>query len=263
MNNTLLAGGAKPKLASMDLSLCEPLVSSIRYLPETGSTNADLAVQGGEDLTVLVAGSQTAGRGRSGREWSSPEGASLAVSILVRPKFANLTWLPLLAGLAMTRAVRALGADAQLKWPNDVLVGDNKISGILTELVSPGVVVIGAGLNLRQSQSELPIAKATSLALEGLTVELPEALHKYLSEFVPLYKEFVSQGGDPEASLRAQVREQCATLGLEVRAIMPGDNEVVGKAIDIDHDGRLLINVAGENTLYAVGAGDIVHLRHN
>ena len=247
----------------MDLSLCEPLVSSIRYLPETGSTNADLAVQGGEDLTVLVAGSQTAGRGRSGREWSSPEGASLAVSILVRPKFANLTWLPLLAGLAMTRAVRALGADAQLKWPNDVLVGDNKISGILTELVSPGVVVIGAGLNLRQSQGELPIAKATSLALEGLTVKLPEALNAYLSEFVPLYKEFVSQGGDPEASLRAQVREKCATLGLEVRAIMPGDNEVVGKAIDIDPDGRLLINVSGENTLYAVGAGDIVHLRHN
>jgi BirA family biotin operon repressor/biotin-[acetyl-CoA-carboxylase] ligase len=263
MNNTLLAGGVKPKLASMDLSLCEPLVSSIRYLPETGSTNADLALQGGEDLTVLVAGSQTAGRGRSGREWSSPEGASLAVSILVRPKFANLTWLPLLAGLAMTRAVRALGADAQLKWPNDVLAGHKKISGILTELVSPGVVVIGAGLNLKQSQGELPIANATSLALEGLTVELPEALHAYLSEFVPLYEDFVSQGGDPEASLRAQVREKCATLGLEVRAIMPGDNEVVGKAIDIDHDGRLLINVAGENTIYAVGAGDIVHLRHN
>jgi BirA family transcriptional regulator, biotin operon repressor / biotin---[acetyl-CoA-carboxylase] ligase len=263
MNNTLLAGGVKPKLASMDLSQSETLVSALTYVDATGSTNADLALKGGEDLTVLVAGSQTAGRGRSGREWSSPVGSSLAVSILVRPQFEGLTWLPLLAGLAMTRAVRRLGADAQLKWPNDVLVGERKISGILTELVAPGVVVIGAGLNLKQAQDELPIPNATSLALEGLSVELPEALQAYLAEFVPLYRALAAANGNPEDSLRTAVREQCSTIGQQVRATMPGDNEVVGKAIDIDADGRLLINVAGENTLYAVGAGDIVHLRHN
>jgi BirA family biotin operon repressor/biotin-[acetyl-CoA-carboxylase] ligase len=263
MNNTLLAGGVKPKLASMDLSQCEALVAAISYVDETGSTNADLALAGGEDLTVMVAGSQTAGRGRSGRQWSSPVGSSLAVSVLVRPQFEGLTWLPLLAGLAMTRAVKRLGVEGQLKWPNDVLVGERKISGILTELVAPGVVVIGAGLNLRQTQDELPIPNATSLALEGLSVELPEALHAYLAEFVPLYKSLVEAAGNAEVSLRTAVREQCSTLGQEVRAILPGDNEVVGKAIDIDASGRLLINVAGENTLYAVGAGDIVHLRHN
>jgi BirA family biotin operon repressor/biotin-[acetyl-CoA-carboxylase] ligase len=251
MNNTLLAGGVKPKLASMDLSLCETLVE------ETGSTNADLALTGGEDLTVLVAGSQTAGRGRAGREWSSPVGSSLAVSILLRPKFDGITWLPLLAGLAMTRAVRSLGAPAGLKWPNDVLVSERKISGVLSELRPDGSVIIGAGLNLRQSQAELPIPNATSLAIEGLTVELPAGLHAYLAEFVPLYSNF------DEASLRDAVREACVTLGQEVRAVMPGDNEVFGKAIDIDASGRLLINVPGENTLYAVGAGDIVHLRHN
>jgi BirA family biotin operon repressor/biotin-[acetyl-CoA-carboxylase] ligase len=157
----------------------------------------------------------------------------------------------------MTRAVRALGATAALKWPNDVLVNERKISGVLSELVDGSTVIIGAGLNIKQSQAELPIANATSLALEGLAVELPEALHAYLAEFVPLYKNF------DEHSLRDEVREACVTLGQEVRAIMPGDNEVVGKAIDIDASGRLLINVPGENTLYAVGAGDIVHLRHN
>jgi len=247
----------------MDLSSAESLVSSLKYVPETGSTNADLAISGGEDLTVLVAGSQTAGRGRAGREWSSPEGSSLAVSILLRPKFENLTWLPLLAGLAMTRAVRSLGVAATLKWPNDVLVNERKLSGVLSELVDGSAVIVGAGLNLTQTQDELPIANATSLALEGVGATLPEALTAYLAEFVSLYKEFSAAGGDAEVSLRDRVREVCGTIGQEVRAIMPGDNEVVGKAIDIDATGRLLINVAGENTLYAVGAGDIVHLRHN
>lgn len=247
----------------MDLSSSESLVASLKYVAETGSTNADLAISGGEDLTVLVAGSQTAGRGRAGREWSSPEGASLAVSILLRPKFDNLTWLPLLAGLAMTRAVRRLGVNASLKWPNDVLVNERKISGVLSELVDGSTVIVGAGLNLAQAQAELPIANATSLALEGASAGLPEALNAYLAEFVSLYKEFTATGGDAEVSLRAQVREACGTIGQEVRAIMPGDTEVFGKAIDIDSTGRLLINVAGENTLYAVGAGDIVHLRHN
>ncbi len=241
----------------MDLSRSESLVSSLNYVAETGSTNADLAAAGGDDLTVLVAGSQTAGRGRAGREWSSPIGSSLAVSILLRPKFESLTWLPLMAGLAMTRAVRSLGVEADLKWPNDVLVNERKISGVLSELIDASTVIIGAGLNLKQSQEELPIANATSLALEGVSVDLPQALHAYLSEFVPLYKNF------DEHSLRDSVREVCGTLGQEVRAIMPGDSEVAGKAIDIDATGRLLINVAGENTLYAVGAGDIVHLRHN
>lgn len=239
----------------MDLSRSELLVGSLTYVAATGSTNADLAASQGEDLTVLVAGSQTAGKGRAGREWSSPEGTSLAVSILLRPKFAELTWLPLMAGLAMTRAVRSLGVAATLKWPNDVLVHEKKISGVLSELVAPGVVVIGAGLNLKQSQDELPIPNATSMALEGVAVDLPDALHAYLSEFVPLYKNFDA------ASIREQVREACGTLGLEVRAIMPGENELTGKAIDIDATGQLLIN--SENTLYAVGAGDIVHLRHN
>jgi BirA family biotin operon repressor/biotin-[acetyl-CoA-carboxylase] ligase len=250
----------------MDLSSSQALVASLTYVEVTGSTNVDLAAKGGEDLTVLVAGSQTAGKGRAGREWSSPVGASLSVSILLKPKLAtvdSLAWLPLLAGAAMTRAVRRLGAAATLKWPNDVLVNERKLCGVLSELVDGQTVIVGAGLNLEQQQDELPIPNATSLALEGLTVSLPEALHAYLAEFVPLYKSFVAAGGDPEAGLRSLAIELCSTIGQDVRAIMPGDSEVVGQAIDIDSAGRLLIAVPGENTLYAVGAGDIVHLRHN
>ena len=250
----------------MDLSAAAAMVCSLTFLEQTGSTNADLAKSGGDDLTVLVAGSQTAGRGRAGREWSSPVGQSLAVSVLLKPGFANpdsYAWLPLLAGVAMARAVRSLGVSASVKWPNDVLVGGKKISGVLSELVDSQSVVVGAGLNLTQTQDELPIPKATSLRLEGAQVPLAIALERYLAEFVPLYKEFVSSGGNAEFHLRDAVKAICSTIGQEVQAMLPGEQEVVGTAIDIDATGRLLLAVEGENTLYAVGAGDIVHLRHN
>jgi len=241
----------------MDLSQSAALVASLTYVESTGSTNVDLAASGGDDLTVLVAGTQTAGKGRAGRQWESPVGQSLSVSILLKPKFSEVGWLPLLSGLAMTRALRKLGVPAGIKWPNDVLVNEKKICGVLSELVAPGVVVVGAGLNLAQTQEELPIPNATSMALEGVSVDVPRALNAYLTEFVNLYCNF------DETSLRDQVREACVTLGQEVRAIMPGNTEVIGRAIDIDATGRLLINVPNENTLYTVGAGDIVHLRHN
>lgn len=251
----------------MDLHASAELVTSLEYVEQTGSTNTDLVASGKPDLSVLVAGSQTAGRGRTGREWSSPANASLSVSILLRPRLSNpdrLAWLPLLTGLAMTRAVRKLGIQAEIKWPNDVLVNDKKICGVLSELLpDAGGVVVGAGLNLSQSSDELPIEAATSLRLEGKEVALPEALAAYLGEFVPLYKQFVLADGDADAGLRSAVLESCTTIGRRVRAIMPGDTEVEGLAIDIDSSGRLLLSVEGEHALYAVAAGDIVHLRHN
>jgi BirA family biotin operon repressor/biotin-[acetyl-CoA-carboxylase] ligase len=251
----------------MDLAASSHLVTSLTYVEETGSTNTDLVQQGGEDLTVLVAGSQTAGRGRSNREWSSPSGSSLSVSILLRPRFSNvdrLAWLPLLTGLAMARAVRSFGVEAEVKWPNDVLVNDKKICGVLSELLPDASgVVVGAGLNLTQSAAELPIDAATSLALEGVATALPDALHAYLAEFVPLYRQFVAADGDPAAGLRVAVKEACTTIGRRVRAMMPGDTQIEGTAIDIDAAGRLLISVDGSHELFAVAAGDIVHLRHN
>lgn len=251
----------------MDLEASLPLVTSLEYVAVTGSTNSDLVASGLPDLSVLVAGSQTDGRGRSGREWSSPANSSLSVSILLRPGISNinrLAWLPLLTGLAMTRAVRSLGVAAVVKWPNDVLVNDKKICGVLSELLPDASgVVVGAGLNLAQTQAELPIEAATSMLLEGAGVPLDKALHAYLNEFVPLYKQFVAANGDPNAGLRDAVKESCTTIGRRVRAIMPGDSEIEGLAIDIDESGRLLLSVEGDHTLYAVAAGDIVHLRHN
>lgn len=265
----------------MDFPLSSQLVNRLDYVASTGSTNTDLIARAGEseDLSVLVAGYQSAGRGRStGRQWVAPEGSSLAISVLLRPSASTLSptsfgWLPLLAGLAMARAVGQFIAatEVTVKWPNDVLVNEHKISGILSELLPDlSGVVVGAGINIRQNQDELPIETATSLSIElaklGETAELSndKILATYLGELRALYSRFVLSGGDAVASgLREEIAERCGSIGRRVRAIMPGDQEVTGNGVGIDETGRILIQPDGARELFAVSAGDIVHLRHN
>ena len=260
----------------MNLENAAALVARIDYVESTGSTNTDLAeaavlsVADYPDLSVLCAGTQTQGRGRSGRVWQSTAGESLSLSILVRPKNVSLEhygWLPILAGLAMARFVASIlpSAEVGFKWPNDVLVDSKKISGVLSELVGDGTgVVIGVGLNLAQSAEELPIEAATSLRLEGATVSFEAAVTGFLTEFRSLYDSFVNHRGDADASeLRRSATAMCLSIGRRVRVMLPGDQTLEGKAIELDASGRLLIAVDGEHQLYAVAAGDIVHLRHN
>ena len=267
----------------MDFPLSSQLVNRLDYVASTGSTNTDLIAVAAErgDLSVLVAGHQSAGRGRStGRQWASPEGSSLAISVLLRPTSGlrasalrpnSFGWLPLLAGLAMARAVGQFipASEVAVKWPNDVLVNEHKISGILSELLPDlSGVVIGAGINIRQNQDELPIETATSLALElarlGETSEPSndKVLAAYLGELRTLYSRFVDAGGDA-VTLREEVAERCGSIGRRVRAIMPGDHEVTGNGVGLDETGRILIQPDGARELFAVSAGDIVHLRHN
>ena len=262
----------------MDFPQSSQLVNRLDYVSSTGSTNTDLIAVSAEreDLSVLVAGHQSAGRGRStGRQWVAPEGSSLAISVLLRPSVQSLSptsfgWLPLLAGLAMARAVGQFipAAEVSVKWPNDVLVAERKISGILSELLPDlSGVVIGAGINIRQSQDELPIENATSLAIElgepdGLSND--KILAAYLGELRALYSRFGASGGDAIASgLRDEVAERCGSIGRRVRALMPGDQEITGNGVGLDETGRILIQPDGARELFAVSAGDIVHLRHN
>ena len=134
------------------------LWTSVRVVASTGSTNADLLARGGPEGQVLVAEEQTAGRGRSGRTWVSQPGASLTFSVLLRPASVPPSargWLPLLTGVAVAAGVRsAAGVAARLKWPNDILVGDRKLAGILAEQSADGdAVVIGVGLNVATSEA--------------------------------------------------------------------------------------------------------------
>jgi BirA family biotin operon repressor/biotin-[acetyl-CoA-carboxylase] ligase len=221
---------------------------------------------------VLAAEEQRAGRGRMGRAWVSPPRAALTFSVLLRPlpvPPALLGWLPLLTGVAVVSAVRAVTAvDARLKWPNDVLVRDAKLGGILAE-ASGGAVVVGIGLNVSTEPDELPPAgpgptsplAATSLQAEGwadpdrdllLTALLGELEHWYLA--------WRHAGGDPQrCGLAEEYTRRCATLGRQVRVELPGGHLVRGLAAGIDPVGRLLVRVPdGE---LPVAAGDVVHVR--
>ncbi len=242
---------------------------AIEVTPLTGSTNADLLAQaaaGAPQGSVLVAEAQTAGRGRMGRTWASPPGAALMFSALLRPDAVpprRRGWIPLLAGVAVASAVTAAtGLDAQLKWPNDVLVGGRKLAGILAEQ-SAGAVVVGAGINVSTRRAELPVEAATSLTLEGATrTTRPQLLCGVLGEFERLYLAWAggASPGDPDGcGVRAEYRRRSATLGRQVRVEFPGGDTARGLALDVDADGRLLLRAAGGPL--AVSAGDVVHLR--
>ncbi|GAB4046700.1 biotin--[acetyl-CoA-carboxylase] ligase [Catellatospora paridis] len=239
---------------------------------ETGSTNADAAVaarEGAAEGLVVTAESQTAGRGRLGRTWVSPPRAGLAVSVLLRPAsdVSGWGWLPLLGGVALAEAVRAVtGLEPALKWPNDLLIGGRKCAGLLAEVPVPGAVVIGIGLNVSLRPEELPETPtglpATSLLLAGAAEADRTALLTALLERLGVrYDAWQAAGGDADKSgLRDAYLRMCATLGRQVSVIVPGGaTGLTGEAVTVDTDGRLVVRTdAGDQP---VAAGDVVHLR--
>jgi BirA family transcriptional regulator, biotin operon repressor / biotin---[acetyl-CoA-carboxylase] ligase len=236
----------------------------VRVVPETGSTNADLleaARNGAPEGLVLVAEAQTAGRGRLGRVWSSPPRAALIFSVLLRPADvppARRGWLPLLTGAAVASAVREhTHVPASLKWPNDVLVAERKLAGILAEAHSDAVVT-GVGLNVTLSPAELPVPTATSLLIEdAASTDRGGLLVAILTELDGRYQAWRA---DPDAAgLRQDYLRWSATVGRDVRVELPGGALLTGTAEDVDDVGRLVVRTPG--TLVRVGAGDVVHVR--
>ena len=246
------------------------LWTSVELVASTGSTNADLLARGGPEGQVLVAEEQTAGRGRAGRTWVSAPGASLTFSVLLRPASvppAARGWLPLLTGVAVAAAVRsAAGVAAALKWPNDVLVGDRKLAGILAEQSSAGdAVVVGVGLNVATPEDALPVSPsglpATSLLLEGSEVTREALLTEILSRLESFYEGFRADPDPERSGLLAEYTTVCATLGRTVRVELPAGRVLAGLAEGIDRGGRLLVRAADATSATPVSAGDIVHLR--
>ncbi len=248
------------------------LWTALDVVAGTGSTNTDLAArakQGAAEGAVLVAEEQTAGRGRLERQWSAPARSGLFLSLLLRPKDVPMErygWLPILVGVAAASTLsRVAGLDTGLKWPNDLQVtvggAERKLGGILTEL-SDGAVVVGLGVNVSLREDELPVPTATSLALAGAEVTDRETLlRSLLREFAELYGEWVAAAGDPQASgLLPAYTARCTTLGRPVEVQLPGDRELLGEAVAIDGDGRLVVRTA-DGTRHPVAAGDVVHVR--
>jgi len=257
---------------SGDASRPGGLWTSVEVVASTGSTNADLLARGGPEGQVLVAEEQTAGRGRAGRTWVSLPGASLTFSVLLRPASvppAARGWLPLLTGVAVAAAVRSVaGVAAVLKWPNDVLVGERKLAGILAEQ-SPAsdAVVVGVGLNVATPQDALPLSPAglpaTSLLAEGAEVAREPLLTEILRGLERLYLAFRADPDPERSGLLAEYTAACATLGRTVRVELPAGRVLAGRAEGIDRGGRLLVRPAGAASATSVSAGDIVHLRLN
>ncbi|MFF4762962.1 biotin--[acetyl-CoA-carboxylase] ligase [Streptomyces sp. NPDC001292] len=250
------------------------LWSEVDVVQSTGSTNTDLVARAAAgqaaEGTVLIAEEQTSARGRLDRRWTAPPRSGLFFSALLRPSevpVARWGWLPLLTGVAVATGLsRAAGVDTALKWPNDLLVTvggeERKAGGILAERAGEDAVVIGVGVNVTLRQDELPVPQAGSLALAGaVSTDRDPLLRSVLRSLEDWYGRWRAVGGDAAASgLQETYAAGCATLGRVVRAELPGDRSVVGEAVAVDGDGRLVI-ATEQGVQEPVGAGDIVHLR--
>ncbi|MCG6496427.1 biotin--[acetyl-CoA-carboxylase] ligase [Kitasatospora sp. A2-31] len=246
--------------------------TSLDVVTETGSTNSDLAARAAEGApqgAVLVAEQQNAGRGRLERQWTAPARSGIFLSVLLRPDGVPVErygWLPILVGVAAASTLnRVAEVEVGLKWPNDLQVeiagAERKIGGILTEL-GGGAVVAGLGLNVSLREAELPVPTAGSLVLAGAAVtDRSTLLRALLREFAGLYEEWTAAAGDPQASgLLPAYLDRCTTLGRQVRVHLPGDRELLGEAVAVDGDGRLVVRTP-DGARRAVGAGDVVHVR--
>jgi BirA family biotin operon repressor/biotin-[acetyl-CoA-carboxylase] ligase len=241
----------------MQLPKARQVFSELAFHEVLDSTNLQLARTVSPETThfsAVLAASQSAGQGRLGRNWESPASSSLALSIYLAPNsVAEAGWVTLLAALAVKRAIAELGVvGGGVKWPNDVLVAGKKLSGILAQLLPGGAVNLGIGLNLRAQGSEL--VGATSLQELGVECDFDTAAALIGSQL----KQLLNQFSADSSSVKELFAQSCVTLGLQVRAELPGGGELVGLASRIDSSGQLVILSPEERSL---SAADVWHLR--
>jgi BirA family biotin operon repressor/biotin-[acetyl-CoA-carboxylase] ligase len=234
---------------------------------EAESTN-DVAwealAEGLPDGTTIVADVQTRGRGRAGRAWQTGPGQGLALSVVFHAACAPAAGrgaIPLAAGLALARALERLGLRAELKWPNDLLIGGRKVAGILCETRrgaagdgAGDAVVIGAGVNVGEERCDFGDAlahSATSLVIEGSTASREAVAAEFLNALEPLWTEL--EEGDP-ATVLAAWRERAGFWGHAVRVRTPA-GEVTGVATGLDPGGGLVLE--SEGRAVTVVAGDL------
>jgi BirA family biotin operon repressor/biotin-[acetyl-CoA-carboxylase] ligase len=251
----------------MEYLLSRQEAAGFEYLEQTGSTNRDLLAKaaGLPEFYVLATDFQTAGKGRMDRSWEANPGSSVMASVLLRPSFtesSGIGWLSLMTALAISQAISALGQEAKIKWPNDVLIQDKKVSGILAEAATDlSCVVIGFGINVNQLATEFPVETATSLLVEtGGSIDRDQLLAAVIQNLKKLYFELSVSGGDAQDSgLREASLSLSATVGQQVSVEFPNGKKTFGLAKQIDSTGRLVVETSSETL--TVSAGDVLHLR--
>jgi len=248
-------------------------VRRIEYRPTIGSTNdlaKQLGTEGAPEATLVIADEQTAGRGRLGREWWTPPGAAIAMSLLLRPAFppALAYRLTMLAGLVAAEAIdQVTGLRVGLKWPNDIVIAKSeivsrrsevvrKLGGILTETSISGdrieFAVVGLGVNVSLDFGARPdLPEATSLGMElGRDVDRLPILRTLVERFAARYAMI-----EQDKRLHADWSARLTTLGRQVAA-RRGEETLAGLAESVDESGALLIR-ADDGALHRVDAADV------
>ena len=236
---------------------------TVHFARETDSTNLwikRLAKEGASEGTLALAEFQSAGRGRLGRSWEVPEGTSVMMSILLRPKFEPqyAPTLTLVMGMAVAKAVKSLGFDVSIKWPNDVVVSHKKICGILTEMgVRDGKIdyaVIGVGLNVNIKEFPEEMAdKATSLYLEsGREFDRSQIPGLVMEAFEEYYEKFAATCD--LSGLKEEYESILANYNQSVRVLAKEPYEGVARGIT---DGGELLVEKTDGTIVAVSAGEV------
>lgn len=231
----------------------------IVFSESTASTNADAKFFGrgnAVDGTLFLTARQTAGRGRRGRSWLSDEGA-LCFTLLIRPEF-HMTLAPRLViacAVGACRALRSYGVKAEIKWPNDIVVGGKKLCGILCEADQKGFVAAGMGINVNQKTFQDDISQtACSLYTEtGEEHDMNAVAAGVINECEGLFALCASDEG--YAGLIGEYLSMCATIGRKVRVIAP-DGEYEGEAVGLDAQGRLRVR-CDKGRIKVVNAGDV------
>lgn len=238
-------------------------MSAVEFHAEVDSTQdaaARAVARGVEEIHLVLADTQTAGRGRQERPWLAPAGTSLLASLVLRPGVApaHQSLLPLLAGLTVAEVVDRYCADVALKWPNDLLLGGRKAGGLLTE-VHGDAVLLGLGVNVDWRGVPRPeeVGDATSLAEQ---VEQDVDRWRLLAALLGIFGHRYADWRQRPTAFLDDYRRRCATLGRRVRVDRSGAEPLAGTATHVADDGTLVLRLDGGAVAH-VSAGDVTHVR--
>ncbi|MCC3870081.1 biotin--[acetyl-CoA-carboxylase] ligase [Terrisporobacter mayombei] len=235
---------------------------NVIHLESVDSTN-DYLKKVGDDVqegTVVISEEQTKGKGRLGRNWQSKSKEGIWMSIILKPEIIpyKAPFITLIAGAAIVKALNNLQVSANIKWPNDIIINNKKVSGILTELSAEieriNYVVVGIGMNVKNLDFDKELEeKATSLYKEDYHLSRVEIVSQVLYEFEKLYNDYIKN--DYKEETLKICKEYSAILNKDVY-IIKGDEKELVKCIDISDDGNLIVR-AGNNNVQEILSGEV------
>lgn len=248
----------------LDTKVLGSHIVSLNSIESTNMVAKEMAIEGSKEGTVIIADEQTGGKGRMGREWISPSEKGIWMSIILRPSIApaKAPLITSMAAIAVARAIEGVtGLRPSIKWPNDILIGDKKVCGILTEMQGDmdiiQFVVVGIGINANLDLKDFPKElkdRATSLKLEcGESVIRADVIREVLREFEDLYSKYM-ENRDSQSIISA-ISKNSATIGKKVRVV--GVNmDLEGVAVAIAEDGALMV-MLDDGQIQKIMSGDV------